>query len=236
MVVKYVGKCLWIESGKEKILAIGDVHIGYGRDEEAVGVMLNRSLFEDMIKDLDLVFSKIGKVSKIILLGDLKHSFSAPEKGERYDLVNLFDYLQRKAEEIIIIKGNHDTYILNVASGSGIKVFDYYIWKGYCFLHGDRDFKEIHDKKVMFWIMGHMHPAIKLKDGSKIEKYKCFLSGEYEKKEIIILPSLAEAGEGIDVRELDRELCWNFPLDKFEVHVVSSDLEVLNFGELRRIR
>lgn len=234
--IKYIGKCLLIEEEREKVLAIGDIHIGYGREGEAYGALINKSLFDEMMNDMNEVFASVGKVDKIVLLGDLKHSFSNLEKGERYDLVNLFDYLERKAKEIVVIKGNHDNYIINVLSGREIKISDYYIWKEFCFLHGDKSLTEIYDKKVKYWVMGHMHPAIKLREENKSEKYKCFLAGDFKDKKIIILPSFVEAGEGIDVRELDRVLPWEFNLKKFEVFVVSENLQVLAFGRLDKIK
>lgn len=85
-------------------------------------------------------------------------------------------------------------------------------------------------------MLGHLHPAIKLREGTKIEKYKCFLSGKYEGKKVIILPSFAEAFEGVDVREIGGGLLWKFKLDRFKVAVVGERLNVLDFGELGKIK
>ena len=236
MVVKFVGKCLLIEEDKTKVLVVGDIHIGYGVGKEAIGAIINIGLYAEMMKDLEMVFTKVGEVDKVVLLGDLKHSFTSLETEERHDLVNLFDYLGGKSKELVIIKGNHDNYISSIASKREIKVLDYYLWKEYCFLHGDKDFKEIHSHRINFWVMGHLHPAIKLREGNKVEKYKCFLTGNFKEKKIIILPGFTEAGEGIDVRELDRELPWDFDLGNFEVFVVSGETEALEFGKLKKIK
>lgn len=234
--LKYIGKSLLIEGGNERVLVIGDVHIGYGNRGEAMDIFVNSGLFDALIKDFEEISNAVGKIDKIILLGDLKHSLSAIADEEKYGLINLLDYLEKKTKEIVIIKGNHDNYLLNLTSRRKIKVLDYYIWKGYCFLHGDKDFLEIYDKKIKYWVMGHIHPAIKLYEGSKVEKYKCFLSGKFRGKKIIILPSFLEVGDGIDVRELDREMPWNFKLEDFDVFVVGSELEVLKFGKLKKIQ
>ncbi len=234
--IKYLGKCVLIEEGKEKVLAVGDIHIGYGKQGEAYGAMVDESLYNEMIHDFEEIFSYTEKIDKIILLGDLKHSFSGLEKGEKYDLVNLFDYLEKKCKEIIVTKGNHDNYLLEVTSGRGIRVTENYIWKGYCFFHGDRDLLAIHAREVKCWLMGHMHPAVKLREETKMEKYKCFLSGEFEGRKVIILPCFADAGEGIDAREIEKEIAWNLDLGKFDVYVVGEGLEVLGFGKLNKIR
>jgi len=225
-----------IEKDGKKLLVVGDMHVGYRNRGEAMDIIVNRELFEGFVKDFDAVFSEVGGVDKLILLGDVKHGLSAMAAEERYGLINLMDYLERKTKEIIIVRGNHDNYLGGgLTSKRKLQVLDYFIWKGYCFLHGDRDFPEIHDKNIKFWVMGHIHPAINLEEGNKVEKFKCFLSGKFKDKRIIILPSFLEVGDGVDVRELDRETVWKFDLENFEVFVVGDGLKVLEFGKLKKI-
>ena len=104
------------------------------------------------------------------------------------------------------------------------------------FLHGDRDFKEVYDKKIKYWVVGHGHPAVRLSDGMKVEKYKCFLVGCFRKKKVIIVPSFFVGNEGSDPRENDLGLAWNFDLKSFNVVVVGENLEVFDFGKLRRLK
>ena len=244
--IKYIGKCLLIEKEKEKVIVIGDVHLGAGREIE--GINIGGEMEKEMIEELELVFDRIisdgagGKgeiVDKIVLLGDLKNEFSHLMKEEKYGLVNLFDYLEEKCKEIIIIRGNHDNYLLQFLEKRGIKIYDYYFWNEYCFLHGDKDYKEIYDKEIRVWIMGHLHPAISLREGVKAEKYKCFLKGKFKGKEIVILPSFADINEGIDVSFFEQNeswLAWRFDLKKFEVKIVGEKNEVLDFGVLSKIK
>jgi putative SbcD/Mre11-related phosphoesterase len=138
---------------------------------------------------------------------------------------------------VIVIRGNHDNYLKNI---SGKRKFagveDFYVVGRYCFLHGDRDFPEIYDKKIKTWIIGHAHPALRLSDGIKTEKYKCFLEGEYKKKRIMIVPSFAEYFAGSDPRQESNNLAWGFNLSKFKARVVGDRLEVLDFGKLEKIK
>ena len=46
--ISYVGKGLLIEEG-EKILVIGDLHLGYEEMPNKSGVFVTRQMFEDMI-------------------------------------------------------------------------------------------------------------------------------------------------------------------------------------------
>ena len=74
-------------------------------------------------------------------------------------------------ENIILIKGNHDT--MDYSYGN---MKEYYIDGELAFLHGHKPYPEMFDKKVKVVVIGHLHPSIILeeKPGVKREAYKCF--------------------------------------------------------------
>ncbi len=231
--IEYIGKCLLVD---KKSLVIGDLHLGFEESMNKSGILVSRAMLNESIEYLDKVFSKTGKVKEIVLLGDIKHEFGGISNQEWGDSLRFFDYLKEKCNKIIIIKGNHDNIIGPIARRSEISVRENYICEEYCFLHGDKDFSEIYDKKIKYWIVGHAHPAIKLKEGVKIEKYKCFLDGDYKGKKIIVVPSFVEVNLGTDPREYELNLAWKFNLDKFKVKIVSDNLQVLDFGILGKLK
>lgn len=239
--IRYLGKSLLIEEKGERILAVGDLHLGYEESLNRGGVFVFRKMFDEMIAEFDKMFARVGKVDKVILLGDVKHDFGRILRQEWDDVLGLFEYLGGKLSrggEIIIVKGNHDNYLKNIAFKRGARVEDFFVFGKYCFLHGDRDFKEIYDRGIEIWIMGHGHPAVKLSDGAKVESYKCFLVGQYKKRRVIIVPSFFEYFEGSDPRENDYEigLAWKFDLRRFRVLVVGErDLEARDFGILSKL-
>ena len=241
MKIEYLGKCLVIEEGKEKTLVIGDMHFGYEHELNEAGVLIMRQMYEQLISDLREMFERVGKCRRVIFLGDLKHGFAGINRQEWGDLTRLFDFVSENCDEIVILKGNHDNYLKNVVerwkkeSGKGkeIDVYDCYFLGEICFMHGDRDFEEAHEKKIGIWVVWHGHPAIVLKEGVKREKYKCFLAGRYKGKKIIVVPSFAEFVEGSDPREQGFKMAWDFDLGKFDVKIVSDNLEVLDFGLLK---
>src|SRR3989338_4885293 len=240
--IEYIGKCLLIEDGEKKILAVGDLHLGYEEVLNQVGVFVTREMFKEMISYFDKVFDKVGEVDYIVLLGDVKHDFGRILRQELNDVSGLFDYFERKIGkrgEIVIVKGNHDIILGPIVKKrEKVKIVDYFIVGECCFVHGDRVFEEMNNKGVGYWIIGHGHPAIKLGDGVKIEKYKCFLAGKYCGREIIIVPSFLEYNEGSDPRENDLGMAWSFNYDKFNVKIVGveGDLKVLEFGRLGKIK
>lgn len=233
--IEYIGKCLLLNGVREKVLVVGDLHLGYEEAMNKSGVFVTRGMYNEMIAEFDEIFLKVGKVDKIILLGDVKHAFSGNLSQEWNDVLRLIEYLKGKCENLIILRGNHDNYLVNIARKGEIEVEKTYFWQGFIFLHGDVDQVELYDKKVKYWIMGHAHPAIKISDESKMEKYKCFLVGKYKDKNIIILPSFFPLVVGSDVRE-SLNVPWEFDVNNFEVKVVGDNLEVLDFGKLKKIR
>ncbi|MDO8627401.1 MAG: phosphoesterase, partial [Candidatus Diapherotrites archaeon] len=99
------------------------------------------------------------------------------------------------------------------------------------FLHGDslKFFKEFLKAKTI--IIGHDHPAISLREGVKMEKFKCFLKGKYEQKKIIVLPSMNQLSEGSNV--LSEKMSSPFlkqNLDNFELWVVGD--KTYYFGKI----
>jgi len=238
--IKYIGKTLLIGNS---VLVVGDLHLGYGGAMREGGNFVPENIFEGIVSDFEKIFKNkfVGekeKLSKIILLGDLKHVFGKILWGEWDEAGKLLDYLSGKCEEMIIIKGNHDKIVEPIAKKKGVGVVDYYLWKEFAFVHGDRDFEEIYGKGIRFWVMGHAHPAVVLeeKKGVKREKYKCFLVGKFKGKGVIIVPSFFGVNDGSDPRDYDLGLAWKFKFNSFNVKIVDEEsLDVLDFGRLGKL-
>jgi len=226
---EFIGKSVWIE--KEKILVIADLHIGY---EESLNIAMPRLQYSEIIKDLERIFKETKNLKEIIILGDLKHEFSKNITQEWNEVRKFFSFLKEKCEKVVLVKGNHDNFIENISSKYNIEVKDYYIKDEFGFIHGDKQFIEILDKKIKYLFLGHMHPAIRLEEGAKREIYKCFLRGKWKSKEIIILPSFFPFVEGTHISE-DNNLAYDFKLKNFEVFIPDEE-KILDFGKLKDIR
>ncbi|MBU0907392.1 MAG: metallophosphoesterase [Nanoarchaeota archaeon] len=234
--IKHVGRCLYIESKGKKILVIGDLHLGFEEALNNTGIFVSRTMFKEMINYLVGVFEEIGNVDEVVLLGDVKHTFGSVLKQEWGDVLRLFDFLEERGKKIFVVKGNHDVILRPIVKKKDVFLVDYYIAGGFCFLHGDRDFAENYDKKIKYWVVGHGHPAVKIGNGVKVEKYKAFLMGKHLGKKIILVPSFFDCNLGSDPRENNLGYAWKFNLNKFNVFVVQDDsLDVLDFGLLSRL-
>jgi len=230
---------------KQGILAIGDLHLGYEHMLKSQGFVMPFNQLEQSINDLKKVFNELKKqkheIKKIVILGDIKHHFhfELKEKFEIRDFINFLEkYVERK--NIILIKGNHEKIELYPELYR-----DYYIEGDLVFIHGDRIFPEILDKKIKTISMGHLHTAVYLKDkkGIKKEKYKCFLVGKWKNKQVIILPSffplkegtaMNEEYEGYENRKKNEEfsIIPKKTLNSFKVHVIGEE-RVYEFGKLK---
>jgi len=238
MKVEYVGKCLLLSDNGERTLVIGDLHLGYEGAMRSSGVMIPVKLYEKCVADFDLIIDSVGDVDNIVMLGDIKHEFGFILDDEWKYIVNFIERVKSKCKNLIIIEGNHDNILFPILKKLGIIGVDFFLWKGVAFAHGDKKFDEMYASSVEYWVLGHGHPAVTLYDGSKKEKYKCFLSGKYKEqgsREVIIVPSFFPLIEGTDARDFEMRFAWDFDLMKFKVNVVGDNLEVLEFGRLKDI-
>ena len=216
---------------KHKTLVIADLHIGYEEALAKQGVLLPRFQYKDMIDRLEEIFAKV-KPKLVVLNGDLKHEFGAISKQEWKETMRLFDYLSRKCDKIIVVKGNHDPNIKPITTKKGIEVVTELILDDIAIVHGDSPPKT--KSKVV--LMGHEHPAIALREQSRVERYKCFLKGKYKTSTLIVQPSFNPCVEGSDVT---REQVLS-PLIKnirtYEVFVVDDvRKKTLAFGKLKNL-
>lgn len=226
---------------RQGILAVGDLHLGYERMLKNQGIVLPFNQLEDTKKELELIIKKIKAIStlkKIILLGDIKHHFSF-EKSEIFDLRDFIKFLEKflPKENIILIKGNHDTFTLK-----NYELKDFYIDGEIAFIHGHKSFPQIFkDKKIKTIVMGHVHPAVVIKDknGIKREKFKCFLVGKFKGKKLIVVPSFFPLVAGSEINEMysggkSSPIVSKKQFGNFETFVVGKN-RVYDFGKYGKI-
>ncbi len=237
MKIEYIGKCVLLNESSEKVLVIGDLHLGYEGSMRNSGVMIPVKLYEKCIADFKEIIAKVkGFVDKIVVLGDVKHEFGRI-LPEEWNLIQKFlKLLKEHCKQLIIIEGNHDVILFPIMRQMNIETVDFFIWEGAIFAHGDKDFEKLHADEVKMWVFGHGHPAIVLREGVTRESYKCFLTGLYKRKKIILAPSFFPLINGTDAREFDLGYPFDFKINNFEVIVVGDKLENLNFGKLGKIK
>lgn len=232
---EFIKKALFFP--EEGILAIGDLHLGYEEMFRVKGYSIPKNQIKETINELNEIIDEIKnnnkKLKKIIFMGDLKHFFSY-ERTEGYDFIEIYNFLHDKIKglEIILIKGNHDTFDL-----IGIEMKDYYIDNNLCFTHGHKLFDEILSDHINTIVTSHLHPSVTLYDSQKIKKesYKCFLIGKWKNKEIIVIPSFFNIVEGTNILSEEYEKDFFIipykEIKKFNI-VIVGEKENYNFGKV----
>ena len=220
----------------KRILIFSDFHIGYEEALNKQGILVPRFQFKDVIKRLGKIFSELKKIKleKIIINGDLKHEFGRISEQEWRETLRLLDFLTNFCNEIILVKGNHDTIIGPIAEKKKVKIVEHFLVGNTLIIHGNKIPEKGLLKKAKTIVIGHEHPAISLREDIRIEKFKCFLKGKYKRKKLIIMPSFCLATEGTDV--LKEKLISPFldhDLRNFEVFVVAD--KVYDFGKVKNL-
>jgi putative SbcD/Mre11-related phosphoesterase len=222
----------------KNILIIGDVHIGYEEALNKQGFLLPRFQFKQIIERLERIFASLNdeKLDTIIINGDIKHEFGTISEQEWRHTLRLLDFLARHCREIILIKGNHDTILGPIAQKRNVQIVESFVVEknSILIIHGDKIPKEF-PKQIKTIITGHEHPAISLRDGPRVETYKCFLKGKYGRKNLIVMPSFNLVSEGTDI--LKEQLLSPFleqSLNDFKVYIVAD--KVYSFGKIKNLR
>lgn len=216
-------------------LVIADVHIGYEEALNKQGVLVPRLQFEEMVKRMERIFDALKgkKIDRIIVNGDLKHEFGTISEQEWRNTLKFLDLLAKNCNEIVLVKGNHDTILGPIAKKRNVKVVESLGVGNVLVAHGDKIPDNLKDYETI--IMGHEHPAVSLKEGPRVEQFKCFLKGKYKGKNLIVQPSFNSIIEGTDI--LRDEILSPFlrqNLDNFEVYIVED--KIYGFGKLGRLR
>ncbi|MEM2031466.1 MAG: metallophosphoesterase [Candidatus Pacearchaeota archaeon] len=228
--IEIKNKALWIK--RKKVLIIADLHIGYEQALVEEGILVPRTMFKEIKKEIEELLKLNPKI--VIINGDLKHEFSSISKQEWQETLELLDLLLKKAK-VILVKGNHDTILEPIARKKNLLVKDFYCFDDVCVLHGHKFLldAEIFSKKIKILVIAHDHPAISLSEGIKQEKYKCFLLGKYKDKKVIVMPSFLPFPEGADVKKEKMFSPFLKNVKNFDVFVLGD--KVYYFGKVKDI-
>lgn len=219
-------------------LIITDVHIGYEESLNRQGILVPRLQFEEMAQRVKSIIEQLKnkRIERIVVNGDLKHEFGIISEQEWRNTLKFLDFLAEHCDEIILVKGNHDTILGPIASKRNVKIVEHFTVGRALITHGDKIPDSIKNyKSYDTIIIGHEHPAISIKDGARVERFKCFLKGKYKGKNLIVQPSFNAIIEGTDLlrdKTLSPFLKQN--LDSFDVYIVED--KVYKFGKLKGLR
>ncbi|PKP58515.1 MAG: phosphoesterase [Candidatus Altiarchaeales archaeon HGW-Altiarchaeales-1] len=215
-------------------LIIADLHLGY---EEALmneGIVIPKFQYKKIINRLEKIFqaaNSYGKVKRLIINGDLKHEFGRSSRQEYKETSEIINFLKNYADDIVLIRGNHDNFVSATAENLNVKFCENFAVKNFFILHGDKipkNFDDLAKNKTI--VIAHEHPCVGLRTAERTEKMKCFLKGKFEEKNLIVMPAFNFIAGGTDI--LQGNLLSPFlkeNIENFEVFGVEN-FEVFYFG------
>lgn len=185
-------------------VVISDLHLGMESLMVDAGTFIPRTQLNQVKEDLEAIVAAV-KPEKLIVCGDLKHEFSETTYGEREEVREFVDFLSELVEEILLVKGNHDNYLIYpVKEYDNVQLEDYFVLDDILFLHGHEIFSDLKTIDTDYVLMGHEHPTLALQDKIGVtEKVHCFLYGEMsDGRNLVVLPAFSNFAEGTPMNRI----------------------------------
>jgi len=163
--LKQVGSepALLLRRGKERIIVVGDLHIGWEVTLSRQGIHVPSQTSKMLLRLKEIIRNE--KPTRVIMLGDVKHSVSGAELEEWRDVPEFFEELAKLVPCIQVVLGNHDGNLepLTPSSVQLIPSTGIELWKKFGLIHGHAwPAPQLLECETL--ILGHLHPAITLRD------------------------------------------------------------------------
>ncbi|MCD6371147.1 MAG: metallophosphoesterase, partial [Candidatus Aenigmarchaeota archaeon] len=223
-------------------IVISDLQIGeelYLAEER--GILVPQFQLKEMKEDIKKILKR-KKPRKLIINGDLKHEFGEASRQEWREVVEFLDSCKKFVKKIILVRGNHDNYLIPIAKKLGLKVYDpFYLENGFLFLHGHKRVEFPKDFHTL--IIGHEQPAIVFRRGIDRAKVQVILYGKTKSgKNLICLPAFSPLASGVEVNVLNKEELLS-PILREEVEIdelipiaVDKEIGALKFPKIKVLR
>lgn len=227
-----------------ELVVISDLHLGLEGGMSAKGSYIPQFQLDELLEDLEEL-RKRTEATRLLINGDLKNEFKTSLYSERTEIEEFIEKAENLFDEVILIKGNHDTFIESTVEDMGYELRDYFLEKEVLFTHGHISLEEleIESEEYETVVIGHEHPALELKDEIGVkEKVNCFLYGESKQgKAFIVMPAFSTISNGSGVnnmpsRELLSPILRNkINKDSMKAVAVSREAGLFEFPELGKI-
>lgn len=218
------------------MIVIADLHLGLEASATRMGSYVPEFQLKEFREELSDAKKETG-ASRILVNGDLKNEYRT-SYAERDEVSKFLGFARDEFDEVILVKGNHDTMIEDVVEEKDLELVDHHVEDGVLFVHGH---EKLPEEKFETVVIGHEHPALALKDDVGVkEKIDCFLYGEINGSNIIVLPAYAHVSQGTRVNEVPRRKLLSPVLKKngvsrLEAVAVSREAGLFEFPALKEL-
>lgn len=174
---------------ERRMVVLSDLHVGYESVLEDSGLHLPRIQTQSMCESLQRII-ELYRPDRFLVLGDVKHEFSRNLSQEWSEARRLLGVMSDQGE-VIVVRGNHDNYLANIASKLGVQLADEHFEGGVHFAHGHLP------SASRPLVMGHEHPSVRLSDEvGAFVKLPCFLLCPRE--QVLVMPAFSPLAAGTD--------------------------------------
>lgn len=151
-----------IRTKESKIIIIADLHIGWEMALSQNGIHVPSQTPKLLAKLKTLL--REYRPTKLVVLGDVKHTVAKAEMSEWLDIPDFFNSLKGLVQETLIVRGNHDGNLEPLLPES-VKLLPSTgeIISNVGFFHGHQwPSARLLGCKTL--VMGHVHPVVVLRD------------------------------------------------------------------------
>jgi hypothetical protein len=181
---------------QHKALVIADLHIGYEAALQKQGIFIPQSQYPKIKQEVEQMMD-VCKPKLLIINGDVKHEFGEATRQEWRETLDFLDFLLAQELRIIVVRGNHDNFLIPILRKKGVELFEQLLLKPYLFVHGHKELNLGMLSNAKYIISAHEHPAIVVRDELGVKrKFKCFLVGRVWERDLVVIPSLSPLMEG----------------------------------------
>jgi putative SbcD/Mre11-related phosphoesterase len=154
---------LLLRHKKERVVVVGDLHIGWEVTLSQQGIHIPSQTGKMLQRLIAIIESE--HPSRLIMLGDVKHSVTGAELEEWRDVPDFFEQLVKLVPSVQVILGNHDGNLepLTPSKVEMLPTSGTALWNRFGLLHGHAwPSPAILGCETL--ILGHLHPAVTLRD------------------------------------------------------------------------
>ncbi|TMA06376.1 MAG: metallophosphoesterase [Methanobacteriota archaeon] len=212
----------------ERVLVISDLHLGFEGALAEQGVSIPRFQRRVILERLGKMLDR-NKAEQVVIAGDFKHEFSKNLVDEWVEVKQVLRFLKDRVKPVLV-RGNHDNYLATILGDLNLPLNNRADIGGYTIVHGHEEVSTLHPI-----IMGHEHPAVKLKDdlGATVS-VPAFLVTE----PLLVLPAFSPLALGVDVSSYPylSPILNRTPIDEARVIGVDEKEGLLDFGPMKRLQ
>ncbi|MBC7419185.1 MAG: ligase-associated DNA damage response endonuclease PdeM [Bdellovibrio sp.] len=174
---------------KEKILGLSDVHIGKAESLQSFGIPIPSGPHLEDLANLEKLIEKT-QAKSVFVLGDWIHQKNSWSPNILKDLDTFFN--KHKNLNWTLLIGNHERGSIEYLKKYPFKIIeDAYAKPPFLFTHGHLQARA----ENLFQIQGHIHPVIRIKEGSTRLRLPCFVLDQNS----LTLPSFGSLTGGYEV-------------------------------------